>query len=58
MQTYVFLMCVLSATPAYGEGEPDSARPDAVPTVEVTLEEEEPQEDDAMQMDPVEAVVR
>ena len=53
-----FPRCVLSATPAYGEGEPDSARPDAVPTVEVTLEEEEPQEDDAMQMDPVEAVVR
>ena len=51
-----FLSCLLSATPAYGEGKPDSARPDAAPTVEVTLEEEEPQEEDAM--DPVEAVVR
>ena len=50
-----YLSCVLSATPAYGEGEPDSARPDAVPTVEVTLEEEEPQEEDVM--DPLEAVV-
>ena len=48
-----------AATPALGEGEQEGTRAgDALPNIEVTLQEEEEPKEEVATVDPVEVVVR